>query len=89
MSRDESMAEYMLKMLVQVLINFSMGLIMALVVSSKKMHIESILCRRITHVGKCILHGMVFFDEPWAIDATTNATIHAMLGRYSYSDCGQ
>lgn len=33
MSRDESMVEYMLKMLVQVLINFSMGLIMALVVS--------------------------------------------------------
>ncbi|KAL9180029.1 hypothetical protein ACHAXT_007999 [Thalassiosira profunda] len=32
MSRDESMAEYLLKMLVQVLINFSMGLIMALVI---------------------------------------------------------
>ena len=30
MGRDESMAEYMLKMLMQVLINFSMGLIMAL-----------------------------------------------------------
>ena len=34
MSRDESMVEYMLKMLMQVLINFSMGLIMALVVSA-------------------------------------------------------
>ena len=33
MSRDESMVEYMLKMLMQVLINFSMGLIMALFVS--------------------------------------------------------
>jgi hypothetical protein len=33
MSRDESMVEYILKMLMQVLINFSMGLIMALVVS--------------------------------------------------------
>lgn len=33
MSRDESMVEYMLKMLMQVLINFSMGLIMTLVVS--------------------------------------------------------
>lgn len=32
MSRDESMVEYMLKMLMQVLINFSMGLIMALVI---------------------------------------------------------
>ena len=34
MSRDESMVEYMLKMLMQVLLNFSMGLIMALVVSN-------------------------------------------------------
>lgn len=32
MGRDESMAEYMLKMLMQVLINFSMGLLMALVI---------------------------------------------------------
>lgn len=32
MGRDESMVEYMLKMLMQVLINFSMGLIMALVI---------------------------------------------------------
>mmetsp|Transcript_9882 Transcript_9882/g.14456 ORF Transcript_9882/g.14456 Transcript_9882/m.14456 type:complete len:295 (-) Transcript_9882:558-1442(-) len=32
MSRDESMVEYMLKMLIQVLINFSLGLLMALVI---------------------------------------------------------
>ncbi|KAL7482186.1 hypothetical protein ACHAW6_007880 [Cyclotella cf. meneghiniana] len=32
MGRDESMVEYMFKMLLQVLINFSMGLIMALVI---------------------------------------------------------
>lgn len=32
MGRDESMVEYMLKMLMQILINFSMGLIMALVI---------------------------------------------------------
>jgi len=32
MGRDEGMAEYMLKMLMQVLINFSMGLIMALII---------------------------------------------------------
>lgn len=32
MSRDESMVEYMLKMLMQILINFSMGLIMALII---------------------------------------------------------
>merc|ERR1719296_601876 len=32
MGRDESMVEYLLKMLMQVLINFSMGLIMALII---------------------------------------------------------
>lgn len=32
MGRDESMVEYMFKMLIQVLINFSMGLVMALVI---------------------------------------------------------
>merc|ERR1712232_1080239 len=32
MGRDESMVEYLLKMLMQVLINFSMGLIFALVI---------------------------------------------------------
>ena len=35
MHRDESMVEFLLKMLMQVLINFSMGLIMALFVSMK------------------------------------------------------
>lgn len=33
MSKKESLVEYILKMLFQVLVNFSMGLIMALVVS--------------------------------------------------------
>ena len=47
MSRDESMVEYMLKMLMQVLINFSMGLIMALVVSS-----VSFRCRLIYFFGR-------------------------------------
>ena len=40
MHRDESMVEFLLKMLMQVLINFSMGLIMALFVSNEMMCIS-------------------------------------------------
>ena len=44
MSRDESMVEYMLKMLMQVLINFSMGLVMALVVRTYLVSLPYFVC---------------------------------------------
>ncbi len=52
MSKKESLVEYILKMLLQVLVNFSMGLIMALVVS---------LFLRFCLIWSWILFGVIIF----------------------------
>ena len=78
MHRDESMVEFLLKMLMQVLINFSMGLIMALFVSIETM------CIRFLKRAPCLY--VVLFSEPHlsiliclplCFTMNINTTIHA------------